>query len=905
MLLHCALVATKSYWMTIGFFYSSAMGTPYISLMYGHMVCTSIAPRNIPRSMALYRAPSCGPSNIFPVEGNEMTKRFSLFDLAHEVPSRIYPVVEYVITLDVNDDNDVVTLEKLDIGGRNETYALKEGIPFSKDPDSKWAKTVQYETEKHCLANLLQWLDGHVTIVHIPDKDVNGVRIPIDIIGRLIRIASKQFGFPLATASGYTAGSYEFVHEPEFWRLVKYLNKKTDVYDVLNYLGRIFTDISKDGMFQHDQLFVPLPSDGRDGNVPCDPAVSSTPNDWIIGKNGQMKLRANLVQISGIAIDKRHDLRAIGKGTIRPERSLLGTSECEFDTNQVKIGKTAKALHWFIGKHRWNDGSKHKVYISCEPTLLLQNNRAVRGLLSSWTEREVREILDLLTAKNRVALLERLGGLKLDEDGELEESQRAAIDALRSNIPWCYELEHRLALFCVRLLVKHVIPSAGICGWSSVAYQTEEYGVDLVDRLDPKFANMTARQVIGHFVKAMAIRVPTNGFIACVFLEKDPYVPGKGHVVKPRVMTNASGDSDADNIIVITDPVQLRLFWKWLDPRYACGIKPEKVRRVGPINMHIMQDYAIRQRKNAWGVGTATLYSWKLGQAGHYQASSIFADLANQLPVDRKYEVMFGTDNIMTYLNDQINKWRDTLDGITLQWHDLQQKALGERVDVRTLAKPEWLIAHPNSVLDTCWNGGIKGFIKWADGNQLDYMSMSNTVYTIFGNGPEIIGGEAAREKWDIIKTWGKYWSEAARKDEDGKTYFVQKDNSPFLKSITAMGEIAAVDALRSLATWIPRTGVNDGFGAKWYAIFCANRGVEVFGMWPEVELALIEKQKRFGKRVESAAEHAIAVSQEKKIITLKEVNKEEFMRLVEREKLQANKHKAAVKLYKGTGIIS
>jgi len=247
------------------------------------------------------------------VEGNEMTKRFSLFDLAHEVPSRIYPVVEYVITLDVNDDNDVVTLEKLDIGGRNETYALKEGIPFSKDPDSKWAKTVQYETEKHCLANLLQWLDGHVTIVHIPDKDVNGMRIPIDIIGRLIRIASKQFGFPLATASGYTAGSYEFVHEPEFWRLVKYLNKKTDVYDVLNYLGRIFTDISKDGMFQHDQLFVPLPSDGRDGNVPCDPAVSSTPNDWIIGKNGQMKLRANLVQISGIAIDKRHDLRAIGK----------------------------------------------------------------------------------------------------------------------------------------------------------------------------------------------------------------------------------------------------------------------------------------------------------------------------------------------------------------------------------------------------------------------------------------------------------------------------------------------------------------------------------------------------------------------------------------------------------------
>jgi len=840
--------------------------------------------------------------------------KFNPFELGHEVPKRVYPVVEYVITLEVRDD-DVVLLDNLDIGGRNQTFALREGIPYSEDEDSKWAKTVQYKTEKYCLANILPWLEGHVTIVHIPDFDVNGVRIPIDIIARLIRLASRQYGRILATPSGYTAGSYEFVHEPEFNRMVKYMDKEHDVYDVLNYLSRAFTDISKDGLFQHDQASVPEATDGRDGNIPCDPAVSSTPNDWVVGKDGNMHLRANLVQDSGWAINRQHDIRAVEKGVIRPETSLLGTGQCEFDTNQVKIGKNHKNLHWFVGKHRWNDGSKHKQYISCEPTLLLQNNRAVRGLLSWWTYKEVLEILQLLTAKNRVALLERLGGLKLNKDGELEESQRAAIDALRSDIPWCYELEQRLALFCVRLLIKHVIPSGGVWGWASVAYQSEEYGVDLVDRLDPKFANMTARQVIGHFVKAMAIRVPTNGFIACVFLESDPYRRGKGHVVKPRVMKNASGDSDADNLVVITDPVKLRLFWKWLDPRYNAGTKPEKDRRTGPIEPSIMIDHAIRQRKNAWGVGTATEYSWKLGQAGHFEASSVFADLANQLPMDRKYKVQFGDnkDDIMTYLSDLINEWREVLDGITLQWHDnqqkvlkeFQQKGLKERVTVRDLAKPEWLIAHPNSHLDACWNGGIKGFMEWADTNKLDYLSISQTAYTVFGDGPEHVGGVAARQKWEAITKWGKYWSENSRKDENGKTVFVKKDHGPFLRSIVALGEVAEVDATRSMATWIPQTGVNDGFGCKWYFIFGAGRGVETFGMHPEVEAHYIDKRNRFTKHVASALSYAINVSRQRKTITLKEVNKEEFLKLVEREKELSKKHKAASKLYKETGIIS
>ena len=273
--------------------------------------------------------------------------------------------------------------------------------------------------------------------------------------------------------------------------------------------------------------------------------------------------------------------------------------------------------------------------------------------------------------------------------------------------------------------------------------------------------------------------------------------------------------------------------------------------------------------------------------------------------MDRKYQVEFGGVDIMAFLSELINKWREVLDGITLQWHDNQQKVLKERITVRDLAKPEWLIAHPNSHLDTCWNGGIKEFMEWADANKLDHMSMSETAYTIFGDGPEHVGGEAARQKWDAIKKWGKYWSENSRKDEDGKTVFTKKDHSPFLRSITALGKAALVDATRAMATWIPQTGLNDGFGAKWNFIFAAGRGVETFGMHPEVEAYYIKKRNRFVKHLASAVSYAINVSRQRKTITLKEVNKEEFLKLVVREMELSKKHKAASKLYKETGIIS
>jgi len=647
---------------------------------------------------------------------------------------------------------------------------------------------------KHCLANLVPGLPEATTIVHIPDVTQRGERLDMSEWTQAFWFAANKYGVPMWTQSSIKAKTFYFIRPEMFSRLASKWNLAEDGPKFTAYGGLLFseTDGSEPVTIKLDGIA--KPSDGQDGN--CAASLN-----W--GKNS---CQFRLMQLDGDGLPT-----ALGKGIAVPVKNVEGV---QLNDTQIKWGGPGEFV---LLKNKYVSAKPLKMWISAEPIVMLQDVPPVRRFLSARVNRQVSECLNYLTEKNRVGLLKWLGGLDLAENGALESAKRAVIEALRSKLPWCKELEDRITRFLIRLVCESIIPSGGIQGFASLLVVSDKHGVGPCDWKDAKH---------------VGFRIPVTGSNAIIPLPKDPFVRGKGMVVTPKVAKLASGDADGDLFVVVSDKEVVELFRHYLNHELVSGLKPAKTRTKAALTAESVQDAAIDQVANAWMVGALTVAGWKMAQIGSFKAASELLDLANIEPMTYKWSIEFEGKKFAAYAMDLYAQLRDELKAITLQW---REKAAESRSWSSPREMVEAGIGTPASHLDVCWNAGVEAAKKWAEGNPLQPLSLSKVARIAFGENGIVIPGSAWREARELISWWGKYWSAA---HEDGN---MDGDHGAAYHHAAEWAKSASREAIAALLVWRPKNPENNGFSLKWHAVFAGGRATDVLGFHPSVQAALVE----------------------------------------------------------------
>ena len=658
----------------------------------------------------------------------------------------------------------------------------------------------QWEMPKRCLAEFVPGLAEATTIVAIPVVDEEGKRLDKEAIQQMVWEATDKYGVPHWTQSSIKPNGTHFVlycvREDMFDKLASVYDLDADGRRYAAYGSLIFSEM--DGEVSHVQVDeVEVASDGQDGNcaVPADMVPMA------------MQFRAmKLHRTKKVPV-------AIGKGIVVPMKEAR---LAHFNDSQIKVGKEQAGDFIMMTSHSVTT-EPIKMYISAEPLMLLKDCPAVRKALVDNVRESIDEIMAEFGDKNRPALLRRLGGLKLDLNGNLQHAQRAAIEALRSNIPWCREIEEKVGRFLVQLITEKLIPSGGVQGWASLMVISDEHGAKECAREDAKYVMM---------------RVPTTKI---VYLDRDPYVKGKGYVVHSSVAKKMSGDADGDRVVLIKAKWFVELCKLYSNETILSGLKPDKAKNNSPLTKMELTDLALRLVNTSWLVGYLTVAAWKFCQIGRFDLAGQAMELANDEPMTYKHDITFNGQKFHDVAFAFIESHRKALKEINLQWRDMQDSAktwesIREMKDCK--------IAKPASMFDHMWNAGVASVAVWSAKNPLHDLSLTRVARLVFAQTGRKIHGAAWREMREIVNVWGEYWGEHI--SEEGVVDDVS--HHMIYTKIDDMIANASQEALAALFLWTPKNG-KSGFSLKW-RIFSAGRACEVIGFHPDV-LAAIEEMRK------------------------------------------------------------
>jgi hypothetical protein len=644
---------------------------------------------------------------------------------------------------------------------------------------------------KKCLANLCPEIAAHTTIVRLIKTDQDGKRISQNLhMGQLIS-ALHSFDepqVPLWTTSSGKNGTYYFVPTYVYEKLVDSLgiDRETGAEKFASYIGLLYSDVTGNGCWEVPALWEE-PLHGEDGNC--------------VGRfTGQF--RAMSINDEGYPC-------LLGKG-ISNEVISMHTNPRGFYLNSTQIKVAAEGVKGhariIIAPTAVTD-KPIRTPATWELIELLQDVPEVRKVLAERVQQEVSDILDMLKEGNRVKLLQRLGQLRLDDNGKLLETDRNVLSALRANVPWCAELETRLGRVFIDEITGRIAPSGGVFAWSYLATQHDKLGAKACSWDDD--------------VQCIAFRVPCTSIDNVVPFDR---VLRKG-LVHPDVMAAMDGDSDGDRINVISDPEIVALF-KNHRLNFRAGHKPEKARNQSRLTVDRMIDLAIQTYDDLAGVGSLTMAMHAHLAAGNLDKAAFAGWLAQLCPMLLKWDVKIAGREAREVIRAAQGA---KLPGISWRAKQKEAKELETPRDLYHLG-----IRENRSIIDYCWNVMVRTTRQWVNDNPLKELSLPSVARLTWTANPGMrISGADMRWRKEVVGVWGRYWNENFGKD---------MPHADLYNELEAMGESATIGALAELLMWTPQAKEledgtiyqSTGFALKWHVL--GRRWEEVLGLRDEVQ---------------------------------------------------------------------
>jgi hypothetical protein len=697
---------------------------------------------------------------------------------------------------------------KTEVGDFAEVTEAKRGTTLAAQRHNSRLIAHNWEVRKACLAEQVPGLAEATTIVSIPFYYADGTRVEQEIWNQAFWAAIDKYGVPHWTQSSIKAGTFYFVREAMFNKLAAVWNLDEDLKTYANYFGLVFSEMDGETMKFMVDMVEPA-SDGQDGNcaVPLDMVPMSS-------QVRVMKLhRTKKVPVS------------VGKGIIVPMKDARLP---HLNDSQVKFGKGEKG-EFVMMTSASTTSQPVQMYTSAEPLMLLNDNDETRTFFSDRVREEVYELVSLLTEDKIPELLRRLGMLRVNLDGSIDSPKMAVGSALMANMPLGDEIWSRITRFMVDDIVNRIVPSGAVKGWASLMVISDEHGAKECKRENARF---------------FMIRIPTTKI---VWLDKDPYVKGKGYVVHSSVATKMSGDADGDRVLLIKEREVVEMFKKHLNTKIDSGLKPSKNRDPRSLNPMALADLAIDLVKARGLVGTLTVASWKFGQVGMFELMAEALEMGNDEPMTYKHDIwLVRKDGSKVRFHDEVyaflKKWGKFLNGVRqddgtivggihLQWRDAQ-KASSEWKSVRDMK--DHTIKDEKSMFDAMWNAGVDAVQYWSKENPQKPVSLTSVARKVFASNGTTIPGAAWREARDMIETWGSYWGE--HHDDDGN--LIGEDHGAIYEQAREWAMKADTLALAAILLWSPKNG-NTGFSLKWHTVFSSGRAHEVLGYRPSVKEAI------------------------------------------------------------------
>lgn len=690
-----------------------------------------------------------------------------------------------------------------------------------------WMSVYVQDTERReCLAAHVEWLDESV-FVSIPHKTGKGEVIPNDQYANLIEYASATYGVLIATSSGEKSGNYIALTNEAYERLRRsweIAGRASDLPRFIQSVGLLFSSMT-DNTAEVVTASVITPGHkydrGQDGNGMCPREVA----------NYSFQIRA---MVQG-------DPTKVVKGIVSPtspdgqwwihHSQLKGTWAGEAQVTLLIIkntGVTSEYVHKNSGKTSLRTG-----WLSSEVAALFKNNEETRRSAALKARDEAHKVLSLMQPDHRVELLDRWGGLKTDEQGKLIESKSAAIEALRC-LPWVAELEALLGRFATKEIVR-ITHGAGVPVMASLIVQDSLYGASPLS-----YEEAQERVAQGKRIYCL-YRVPATGAQALVWFGKNPYKRGIGFVVKPEAARLMDGDSDGDSAFMPMSRENTEFVLKSLDTRISGTGKPEKTPKPGAeINNWSIQRYWISQLETYGLVGRSTTLGWRLIRDNRPEEAVLAMAAANASPMMAKHAVEINGEKIADIIYRLSRAEADRLpvdeNGKAiispLNWREF--KEFGKKIHTpRQFA--EW-DSSVESVLDACCVGVALMARKWGEKNQ----PISISEMRLDFESPEVkFSGEDARAGRNALMDWKRYWH-THTVEVDGERVIEEGDHSVAFNKIREAGS----EMSRTALAWMlchPRSPM-ESMTSRWAAMLDTHRGVEILGLHPKVEKALIAR---------------------------------------------------------------
>lgn len=674
--------------------------------------------------------------------------------------------------------------------------------------------------KKSCLAGYIPGLVDATRVIYTPVKSFEGHDLEND---ERVFAMTQVLGddLPLTTQSSLKGGTVYAV-KPEVAK--KVFGCFGDAAKIAAYGGLLFSEtisapVVLPGKVEKATL-------GKEGDEVV--MVGTFPTWWWRGQqSGQF--RAFLLR-KGETLETMTSPLAIAKGTYRQATEDV-TPGLHINDTQVKLWDTSVSAtniglegDWVIAPCNVTS-RKSKVYIGIMPLMQLKDTPIVRQVLAQRTKKAVSEIVDMVREENRVKLCKRLGALRMDENGNLEQSRRGILDMLLSKMPWGQEMEKRLLRFSLKQIVEDIIPSAGITGYMAPLQIDNSRGAKVVPLSE---------------AKCIAFRTPCLDSLNIVGLDRDPFKNGLGMIITEEAKALTDGDGDGDYLVVIYDREIVGLFAGNINSELVGGLKLSKVKvakpwtKIAELQADLLEYIEENWGRN-WQVGTATLRTWQATVLHEYDLASKFAFAAKTAPMMAKWNIDVPEGGSMVpfdqWLGALCSSYKD-LSKIALMWRFIQEESEGMS-SPRDLVSYAFEAEKDSHFTNHMVAAGLEAVKEWDKANPLErvkYVELRKLAFQACG------GKFPTAEDWFqariIISEWGRYWSERP----NGSKH-------PIFDKVHEWGAKANPGALVALLLWKPKNPESDGFALKFHAVFETGRGTEVLG-YHEAIMAYISTER-------------------------------------------------------------
>jgi hypothetical protein len=643
--------------------------------------------------------------------------------------------------------------------------------------------------KKRMLANLCDpSLVEDMVEVRIVDVDQFGNRLSDDHWYEAYTIAIHSFDrrmVPTWTQSGVKAGSFKMITQEAFAKLGRRFSLESGGFTFGAYIGLLFSDLG------------PFP-------ICRVPAVWSEPR---FGEDGDGTISRALFgkyarQVRLIVLDEDGWPKLLGKGVLTPVASLDGaTNPAVLNDTLIKWahGITAEDQIIIAPTMVWDQALT--IPLTWGALVMLRNVPEVRAMVEQKAEEAAYELCSLLNDRERVALLKRLGQLRVDAQGDLVRADRNILSMIRSAMPWCEEMETRLNRVFLRELTERIAPSAGIMGRGYLATQHSKLGARPCEWTDD--------------VKCIAWRLPCTSVDNIVPFDRKL----RNGLVHPEVMAAMAGDSDGDYIVVCTDPDVIAAF-KAHRMSYHAGGKPQKNRGEAPLSREFQIENGAQVHADGALIGRLTMVAHHLLINDDLDLSAKAGFYAQAVPMLAKYPGLSIDGQpfrsvIAPFLAIKCD---------TPHWRTMQREA--KRItSVRELAG--FHIEEPQSLVDYSFNATFKGVRRWLAENPLKPLSLpiaSMFAFEAHGVDKARISIQDVQWRRKLVSLWGQYWE---------KYYAKAVSHKPWLDAMRDIGNVASISQLVALLRWTPRTGTSSGFNLKYHVV--GTNWEKLLGLHPSV----------------------------------------------------------------------